>query len=65
MSNLINEYKDIYHIDDCGHMCKVKMKIIQEMIQIEHPIGWNIERINKISNEIKRIEIYNKLKDKA
>jgi hypothetical protein len=65
VSNLINEYKDIYHIDDCGHVCKVKMKIIQEMIQIERPSGWNIERINKISNEIKRIEIYNKLKGQS
>ena len=62
VSNQINEYKDIYHIDDCAHVCKVKMKIIQEMIQIERPSGWNIERINRISNEIKRIEIYNKLK---
>ena len=35
------------------------------MVQIERPSGWNIERINKISNEIKRIEIYNKLKGQS
>ena len=61
MAQLINEYQDIYNIDDCAHICKVKMKIIQEMIQIERPRGWNLERINQISKEIKKIELYNKL----
>ena len=62
-SRVINEYKEIYHIDNCAHVCKVKMKIMQEMIQIERPRGWNIERINLISNEIKKIELYNKSKN--
>jgi hypothetical protein len=61
-SKVINEYKDIYNIDNCSHVCKVKMKIIQEMIQIERPSGWNIEKINLISKEIKKIEIYNNIK---
>ena len=61
MAQLINEYQDIYNIDDCAHICKVKMKIIQEMIQIERPRGWNLERINLISKEIEKIELYNKL----
>ena len=39
------------------------MKIIQEMIQIERPSGWNIDRINLISKEINTIEIYNKVKN--
>ena len=38
------------------------MKIIQEMIQIQRPSGWNMEKINLISNDIKRIELYNKNK---
>ena len=37
------------------------MKIIQEMIQIERPRGWNLEKINLISKEIKKIELYNKM----
>ena len=61
-SSLINEYQDIYNIDDCAHVCKVKMKIIQQMIQIERPSGWNIEKINLISKDIKQIELYNKIK---
>ena len=62
VSNLMNEYQDIYRIDECAHVCKVKMKIIQEMIQIQRPSGWNMEKINLISNDIKRIELYNKNK---
>ena len=62
MSNNINEYQDIFNIDECAHVCKVKMKIIQEMIQIERPSGWNLDQINGLSNDIKRIELYNKLK---
>ena len=62
VSTIINDYKDIYNMDNCAHVCKVKMKIIQEMIQIERPSGWNIERIKSISSDINRIEIYNKVK---
>ena len=54
MAQLINEYQDIYNIDDCAHVCKVKMKIIQEMNQIERPSGWNLEKINLISKDIKK-----------
>ena len=59
------EYQDIYIIDNCAHVCKVKMKIIQEMIQIVRPSGWNMDRMNLISNDIKRIELYNKNKNNA
>ena len=62
MSKLINEYQNIYDIDDCAHVSKVKMKIIQEMIQIERPTGWNLEQIHKISREFKNIEYYNSKK---
>ena len=57
--NVVNEYQDIYNIDVCAHVCKVKMKIVQEMIQIERPRGWNLEQINLISMDIKKIELYN------
>ena len=64
-AKIVNDYQDIYNIDDCAHVCKVKMKIIQEMIQIERPRGWNIEQINILSKDIKRIEMYNKMKVNA
>ena len=50
------------NIDECAHVCKVKMKIIQEMIQIDRPSGWNLDQINVLSNDIKTIELYNKSK---
>ena len=59
--NAVNEYQDIYNIDDCAHVCKVKMKIIQGMIQIERPRGWSLDHINLISNDIRKIELYNKM----
>ena len=40
-----------------------KNEIIQEMIQIERPSGWNLEQINLISKDIKKIELYNKMKN--
>jgi hypothetical protein len=62
ISHTINEYQDIYRIDECAHVCKVKIKIIQEMIQIQRPSGWNMERIILISKDIRNIELYNKVK---
>jgi hypothetical protein len=61
-AKLVNDYQDIYNIDDCAHVCKVKMKIIQEMIQIERPRGWNLDKIKIISKDITKIELYNKIK---
>jgi hypothetical protein len=49
-------------MNDNEHVCKVKIKIIQEMIQIQRPMGWNLERIKSLSNDIKRLETYNKAK---
>ena len=59
MSKVINEYHDIYAMDDCAHVCKVKMRIIQEMIQIERPRDWNLTQIESISMDIRKIELYN------
>jgi hypothetical protein len=49
-------------VGNTGYLSKVKMKIIQLMIQIERPRGWTIERIKEIANEINNIELYNKKK---
>ena len=57
----VNEYRDIYWVDDNAHVCKVKFKVIQELIQIVRPVGWNIGRIEVISLELSRMEAYNKV----
>jgi hypothetical protein len=56
----VNEYRDMYWVDDNAHVCKVKFKVIQELIQIIRPMGWSIDRIKGISIEIIRIEAYNR-----
>jgi hypothetical protein len=49
----------VFRIGNMGYVSKVKMKIIQGMIQIERPICWTSERINVIANEIRCMELYN------
>ena len=56
----VNEYRDMYWVDDNAHVCKVKFKVIQELIQIIRPIGWSTDRIERISMDIRRIEAYNR-----
>ena len=57
----LSEYKDIYEVDDNTQACKVKIKIIQELIQINRPRSWNLENINSIDRNIKAMEKYNKM----
>ena len=56
--NVVN-YEEVYKIGKVSVLSKVKIKIIQQMIQIERPTNWTIEEIKKIANEIKGIEMYN------
>ncbi len=56
----IQEYDNVFMAGNKGYVSKVKMKIVQEMIQIDRPRCWTIERIKEIANEINSIELYNK-----
>jgi hypothetical protein len=49
-------------IGERGVLSKIKIRVIQEMIQIERPVNWAIERIQKIANELRCMEIYNATK---
>ena len=62
LTKSINEYQDNFFIYECAHVCNVKMKIIQEMIQIQLPNGWNLEQIHLLSKDIAKIEAHNKKK---
>ena len=57
----VNEYRDIYWVDDNAHVCKVKLKVMQELIQIVRPVGWNVGRVEGMSLELLKIEAYNKV----
>ena len=54
------EYDNVYKIGNNANMNKVKIKIIQEMIQMERPTNWTIENINNIAKNINKLELYNR-----
>ena len=54
----VRKYDDVFKIGIIGGLSKIKMKIIQGMIQIVRPVNWTVEHINKIANEIKCMELY-------
>jgi hypothetical protein len=56
---VISIYDDFFKIGNISNLSKIKMKIIQGMIQIERPVNWTKESIMKIAKEIKDIELYN------
>jgi hypothetical protein len=55
----IMEYDNIFMIGKRGVLSKIKIRVIQEMIQIERPVNWTIENIQRIANELMCVEIYN------
>ena len=56
-SSRINKYSDIYRTESNNVVSIIKMKIIQEMIQIERPINWNKEKIIQIILRMRDLEI--------
>ena len=55
----VKEYKDIFIVDNSSMLSKVKMRIIQEMIQIIRPTNWSLENLHDIYRGIDQIEKYN------
>jgi predicted nucleic-acid-binding protein len=57
-SEILTEYSDIYKITNNCAMTHIKMKIIQEMIQIHRPTGWTKETVIDAINTIINMEKY-------
>jgi hypothetical protein len=55
----ICEYDNIFMIGKIGVISTIKIRVIQEMIQMERPVHWSEEKIIKLANEIKCIEMFN------
>jgi hypothetical protein len=71
-SSLINheeervlEYDSVFKIGNIARVNKLKIRIIQGMIQIERPKNWTMKNIQDLDNDIKRIEKYNTNKKRA
>jgi hypothetical protein len=58
-SERVHEYDDIFRIGNKGNVSKVKIRVIQGMIQIERPRGWTIEKIKEVACDLRNIELYN------
>jgi hypothetical protein len=58
----VNIFEDLFATKDLKIVSVIKMKIINEMIQIVRPTGWNKDRLIKIIKRLKNIEIYNATK---
>ncbi len=59
------EYKNVFEIGNKANINKIKLRIIQGMIQIERPKNWTMDNIMKYANEINRIEIFNTKKKES
>jgi hypothetical protein len=55
----IVKYEDLFGVDDLEILSTIKMKIINEFIQIVRPKDWNRERFSNIINNLKNTELYN------
>ena len=53
------EYENVFKIGNIARVNKLKIRIIQGLIQIERPKNWTMKNIKDFDNDIKRIEKYN------
>jgi hypothetical protein len=51
-TNKVLSYDDVFEIPDIGVLNKIKLRIIQEMIQVERPRSWSTENLNKIIRDM-------------
>ena len=45
--------------------CLVKIKVIQEMIQVERPRNWDMDKLKNVVSELMKIELYNAKKNRT
>jgi hypothetical protein len=55
----VNNYEDIFQPCELPSINMIKIKIIQELIQIERPVNWNQEKLMNVVRELINIERYN------
>ncbi len=55
----INQYADIYRTEVLPVLSTIKLKLIQETIQIIRPVNWNNERLQQTISDLRNKELYN------
>ncbi len=61
----ISDYSDLFNVKNSEAVSIIKMKLIQAMIQIDKPKGWNKTKVVEVISDISRIEKYNAVKNKT
>jgi hypothetical protein len=56
---IIKDYKQIFLAGEIMGITIIKIKIIQEMIQIKRPTNWDMDRLDSLVNQIVNMERYN------
>jgi hypothetical protein len=57
--DMVQKYEDIYEIPKLQAITILKLKIIQEMVQIKRPKTWSEENVIKLIRDLKNMECYN------
>ena len=61
----MNQYCDVFKLVQSASINTIKIKVIQELIQIERPINWTVGCFKESIAEIIRIEKYNAISNKT
>jgi hypothetical protein len=60
---MIRDYNDLYNMPGNAVVNTLKVKIIQELIQIVRPMRWSVENLKTIVADLKNIELYIAIKN--
>ena len=55
----VGSYDEVFQTYEKPAITIIKLRVIQELIQIERPKNWNVEKILTIINEVRNMELYN------
>jgi hypothetical protein len=58
-NEVVSNYEEIFTPGKSYAMCIIKIKLIQELIQIDRPRNWTSENLKNICVDLMKIEKYN------
>ena len=58
----VTEYKNVYKVGKSAGITQIKIKLIQEMIQIRRPENWVKENLLKLIKDLEKLDNYNSKK---
>jgi hypothetical protein len=64
-TDCVNQYDDVYVTTSSAGTTLIKIKLIQELIQIERPKNWGIDNLKQMITKLTNIEKYNSIKSRT